>query len=239
MALVNTIGINMPDDFPTDAYNGVHDRLREYRNRNPDSATWLEYAAGWNAVASRFKTMADADEQFTQQIITQRARQVSLSHHEMQLQEEHLYRFFMNGHSTIESFCYAMFALGALLYPTKFPMSTYKQLQVISPALLQQKYASEFPCRRISVVLTALVSCDADYKNWRKIRNILAHRVVPRRTIHVHLHEGSRPDTMVNRPTEWGEIELDEETTQGRRLWLASTLIRCVEAAQTFATNHF
>ncbi len=239
MALVNTIGINMPDDFPTDAYNGVQDRVREYRNRNPDLPPWLEYATGWNAVASRFKTMADADKQFTGQIITQRARQVSLSHDQMQLQEEYLYIFFTNGLSAIESFFYAMFAFGALVYPTKFPMSDYKQLQLINSSLVQKKYASEFPCCPISVVLTSLVSCDAYYKNWRKIRDILAHRLVPRRTIHVHLHEGSGPDKMVDRPTEWGEIELDERTTGDRRSWLAATLIRCVEAAQTFANDHF
>jgi hypothetical protein len=132
--MVNTIGINMPDDFPTDAYNSVHDRLREYRNRNPDSAAWLEYAAGWNAVASRFKTMAEADKQFTLQLTTQGARRDSLLHYEMQMQEEYLYRFFMSGSSVIESFCYAVFAMGALLYPQKFPMLTSKQMRKITPA---------------------------------------------------------------------------------------------------------
>ena len=125
MAIVNTIGINMPDDFSVDAYNDVHDRLREYSNRNP----WLEYTAGWNAVAMRFKTMGDADEQYIRQIIT--AGRASLSHDEMQLQEECLYRFFMNGLSTIESYCYAVFAIGALLNSEKFPMSTKKESRAI------------------------------------------------------------------------------------------------------------
>jgi hypothetical protein len=129
MTIVNTIGINMPDDFPVDAYNGVHDRLREYRSRNPAASAWLEYAAGWNAVAMRFKTMGDADEQYIRQIIT--AGRASLSHDEMQLQEECLYRFFMNGLSTIESYCYAVFAIGALLNSEKFPMSTKKESRAI------------------------------------------------------------------------------------------------------------
>ena len=71
MPVANTVGIAMPDDFPTNAHNSVHDRLREYRNRNPDDPAWLECAAGWNAVARRFKTMATADEEFAQQIIAE------------------------------------------------------------------------------------------------------------------------------------------------------------------------
>ena len=72
--IVNTVGIDMPDDFPSVQYNCVHDNLRQYRDRDPDSAQWLEYAAGWNAVAIRFKSMADADEHFTCQIIEEQRR---------------------------------------------------------------------------------------------------------------------------------------------------------------------
>jgi hypothetical protein len=245
MSVVNTVGIEMPDDFPTSAYNSVRDRLRGYSDRNPDATAWVEYGAGWNAVARRFKTMAEADERFTHQIIREQARKAagkgSLTDNEMQLQEECLYTFFLNGYSTIESFCYAVFALGSLLRPAKFPVSTPDQLQAITPTLSQQKYASEFPGSSLSAVLTSLIPRDADlaYENWGKIRNILAHRVAPRRTIHLHLHEAPGADTTIDRPTEWGEIALDERTTKDRRAWLAVTLTRCVEAAHTFANDHF
>jgi hypothetical protein len=245
MPVVNTVGIAMPDDFPTNAYNSVHDRLREYRNRNPDDPAWLEYAAGWNAVASRFKTMATADEEFAQQIIAEQVRQGSgkgsLSHDEMQLQEEYLYSFVLNGYSTIESFCYATFALGALLRPTKFPMSTDAHLQAINPALSQQKYASEFPGSSVSLILTSLVPRGADlaYQNWGKMRNVLVHRIAPRRSHYAHVHEGPGPDPMIDRPTEWGNIVLDERTTKDRRAWLAATLTRCIDAARSFSDEHF
>jgi hypothetical protein len=88
MAVAQTIGIEMPDDFPTAAYNAVYVRLGRYQPRNP--ALWGEYAGGWNAVAIRFRTAASADEKFTASI----TRNFAASLDERQLEEEALFSFF-------------------------------------------------------------------------------------------------------------------------------------------------
>ena len=67
MAIAQTIGIEMPSDFPTVPYNAVAGRLGgRYQSQNP--VVWGEYAGGWNAVAIRFRTAAGADERFTASI---------------------------------------------------------------------------------------------------------------------------------------------------------------------------
>ena len=46
MAISRTIGIDMPDDFPTTAYDVVNAKLGSYQQRNTN--VWTEYAGGWN-----------------------------------------------------------------------------------------------------------------------------------------------------------------------------------------------
>jgi hypothetical protein len=66
MAISRTIGIDMPDDFPTTAYDVVNAKLGSYQQRNPN--VWTQYAGGWNAIAFRFKTATVADDRFTESI---------------------------------------------------------------------------------------------------------------------------------------------------------------------------
>jgi hypothetical protein len=62
MAISKTIGIDMPDDFPTSAHDAVGVKLGPYQPGNPE--VWTEYGGGWNAIAFRFKTAAMADDRF-------------------------------------------------------------------------------------------------------------------------------------------------------------------------------
>jgi hypothetical protein len=236
MTLAQTIGIDMPHDFPTSAYNAVNVKLGPERPRDPD--VWGEYGAGWNAVASRFKMVADADDRFTRLI-----RQ-NPSHNDIQAQQEALFTFFVGGYAVIESYAYATYAIGALIRPTDFPMLTDNDLRSISPISTQRKYAAHFVGTSIDLELTSFIEPNVDpaFQEWGLIRNVLAHRIAPSRRIHVSIHEGPRPDTTPVRPTEWkimGGLVLNERTTSDRRAWLAKTLVRLVNAADAFAQTHF
>jgi hypothetical protein len=236
MTLAQTIGIDMPHDFPTSAYNAVNVKLGPERPRDPN--VWGEYAAGWNAVASRFKMVADADDRFTRTIKQNR------SHNDIQAQEEALFSFFVGGYAVIESHAYATYAIGALIRPTEFPMLTDNDLKSISPNSTQRKYAIHFAGSSVDLELTSLIGPNVDptFQEWGLIRNVLAHRIVPSRQIYASIHEGPGLDTTPARPTEWkmmGGLVLDDRTTSDRRAWLAETLIRLVNAADAFVHTHF
>jgi hypothetical protein len=239
VAIAQTIGIEMPSDFPTVLYNAVAGRLGgRYQSQNP--VVWGEYAGGWNAVAIRFRTTAGADERFTASI----KRTPAPPHDERQAQEEDLFAFFVNGYAAIESFCYAAFALGALLQPADFPMSSDGDLQAITPGKTQQKYAAHCAGSPLDAVLSGLVASKADpaYRNWGRIRNVLAHRAAPGRIQHAHIHEGPGAVPTPDQPAEWkmlGGLTLDERTTADRRKWLAGALAQCVRAADAFTQTHF
>ena len=121
-----SIGIDMPIDFPTNSHNAVAVKLGSYRPRAPD--VWAEHASGWNAVASRYKLASRADEKFTASITLSVP-----TLDEYQVQAEALFIFFTAGYASIESFTYALFALGALLKPIDFPMSKPEDRKAINP----------------------------------------------------------------------------------------------------------
>ena len=137
MAIAQAIEIDMPHDFPTAAHNAVSAKL-PYQPDNP--SLWAEYADGWRAVAIRFKTAAGADKLFTASI----SKSSAPPPNERQIQEEALFTFFVTGYAAVESFAYALFALGAMLRPESFPMSTPRDLERITPTVTRQKFAAHF-----------------------------------------------------------------------------------------------
>ena len=78
--VANTIGIQMPADFPLAAYNDIHSHTAPLQPRFPDA--FRHYAGAWKAVAIRFRSAAEADDVFQsslneQSSVEQRFRQES------------------------------------------------------------------------------------------------------------------------------------------------------------------
>ena len=144
MAVAPTIGIDMPADFPTTEHDSVNVQLAPYQPKTP--IVWGEYAGGWNAVAIRFKTAADADDRFTASI----AQSASPAPYPRQAQEEDLFTFFVAGFASIESFAYACFALGAMLQPANFPTATPQDLTRIKPITSNVSSRYTFRGRRLA-----------------------------------------------------------------------------------------
>jgi hypothetical protein len=230
MSLSNAVGINMPDDFNTAAHNAVVERISPHRPSNP--AVWSELASGWNAVAIRFKSMANADERYTASI---RSKGAFGSSDERVIQEEALFAFFMNGFSTIDSFGYAAFGMGAMLRPSDFPMTTPASLRAINLTLARSRFSINFPGSAIEGTLSTLIS-DPQLAQWGSIRHVLVHRSAPPRHHHVTVGANA-PDK-----TDWeiaGGRSINDQTTAIARLWLATTLRDCLLAAETFVTATF
>jgi hypothetical protein len=51
MALLNTVGLEMPDDFPSNAVWRAHERVAKALGNENDA--WREFGGGWNGMAYR------------------------------------------------------------------------------------------------------------------------------------------------------------------------------------------
>lgn len=234
MTIANTIGIEMPPEFPTNAYNAVNDKIKE---RHAQGAPWKEYAGGWNAVAIRYRAAADADDAFTASI----GQGTGPSSAERFAQETALFSFFVNGLASIESFGYALHAIGAMLRPAEFPMATPDELRAVKPAVVRDRFAGQFPGAAVTASFAGLV-IHGTFKEWSDIRNVLAHRQAPPRDHYVSVNEGPQEGANDADWTAWrvlGGLALNDRTTTDKRVWLAGQLTDCVLAAKQFVMANF
>jgi len=220
-----TMDIDMPDDFPTAAYDTVCKRLVAQQMQQP--ALWREFTASWNAVVFRFMATSRADEAFTTAVRKEHSPPMAAR----QFQEDYLYMFFVGGLSVIESFAYASFAIGAMLQPTSFKMATPKHLKLISPKETSKVYSYCYSREKVSDALSALLA-DEKFKKWQSVRNYLAHR-----------SSGLRHHVLSRGPegTVWevgGGLTVNDQTTRTFRLWLGTSLTGLVGALNEFTETH-
>jgi hypothetical protein len=221
---LSSIGIEMPDDFPTQPYEAIHNRMSIKRDSYLDA--WREFAAAWNAVAYRFLSCTEHDKAFTESV---KRFGKTPPHFEWYIQQRELFGFFVTGFSCIESFCYALFAIGAILEPTKFPFVTPKEKKEVSWKKTINNYEGAFPNEELTILLSKLEE-NEKFKEWRTVRNILSHRCAPGRHIYVG---GYIEVTWIQ------NIKINEDTTSLRRKWLVNLLNKLMNAANKFTANKF
>jgi hypothetical protein len=229
--LAITTNLNMPQDFDVDSYNAVHKCLRSKITLNND--VWGYYAGGWNAIMYRFLTVDESDKKFTGSINKSGGTPVPC---ERYIQERELFSFFVNGLATIESFCFAIYAIGSLVEPSAFSMSTERKRRNINPENTVRKFKKRYPNEQVTKELQKLVESD-EFECWKEIRNVLAHRLSPGREVSVNLSFGGGN---FQKSVTWNKvISIDENTTKIRRQWLANTLNRLLLAAKNFVFMQF
>lgn len=217
----------MPSDFPSEPYDEVSRRVGSFSTHTP--ATLSHFAGAWNAVAYRYSACADYDVAFTDSI---RCYGDAPPPQERNLQERCLFGFFVSGLAALESIYYGLFAVGALLNPAHFPLSTDNEMRAVNPRSTADHYFRVFPSEGITNVLLQLEQSQ-EFKDWREIRNILAHRTAPGRIIHAST-------TGIDSPALWRTgIPLDTNTTTSRRTWLAAKLTLLITEANAFTQSHF
>jgi hypothetical protein len=228
---ISTTGLRMPDDFEYDSYEAVHSRMAPLNKSYPTQ--WPEWAAAWVAVAYRFYACTEHAEAFTKSLQTHGD---APQEPERYRQEQHLFGFFVNGLSVIESTCYGLFAIASMENPASFPLTTPAQKRAVNPKSTTLGFCTEFPAEGVSSVLSTLIATQ-DYKDWQSIRNILAHRQSPGRQIPVTVGspQHAQHDAL------WGSsgIPLNSSTTQQRRIWLAENIRTLLREIEAFTKSRF
>jgi hypothetical protein len=226
---LKTNGLVMPGDFPTGHYNAVFERTLSQVTASP--VIYEHFAGAWNAVAYRFLGMADGEGAFTS-LVVHTAPKPTIRYE----QEHSLFSFFSSGFSVFEAAFYAIFALGALLSPTDFPIATSRDQQRISPQTTSLALARAFTADPLNAVISGLLS-DTQFLEWREIRNILTHRAAPGRTFFVSI--GGDGDALL--PDQWKlkGILLDDQMASTRRAQLSRQLDDLLDGIRNFAFRRF
>lgn len=154
---------------------------------------------------------------------------------ERTIQERAVFAFFSTGLSAIDTYCYALYAMGSMVTPDRFPVATKGDLKRINPFTTKDKFTAEFPTDRISACLSGVIG-DKVFREWKNVRNDLIHCSAPGRIIQVSV--GAPP----SEDDAWRhidfEIPINPNTTRARRNWLADTLLSLLSATDAFVANH-
>jgi hypothetical protein len=112
MAALSINGLTPPADFPASQFEALCEKLGgAYAGRRGYDLVF----EALNAIAYRFVALAEYDRSFTARFNARRDGQPFRYE-----QERDVFGFFGNGYSVLEAFCFALFAVGALIDPAHF-----------------------------------------------------------------------------------------------------------------------
>ena len=181
-------GINKPKDFPIDSYESIY---KEIVSKKSSDTNYHHFSGAWNALAYRYKAMIDHGDAFTESL---KEYGTAPEPEQRYQQEKNLFDFFNACFSCFESLSYALYIVGYFISPSNFEISTPKHLQSITPKKTKELFEKTFSSEDIVIELNNL-SNNPEYQKIREIRNILAHRTAPGRTLYVSTGSENSPAT--------------------------------------------
>jgi hypothetical protein len=223
MEALSINGLVMPTDFPRDLYEAVQNKLNRFQKQYGHDY----FIGAWSAISYRYHAVVDHDDDFTASLIKHGPGPGQpLRYH----QERNLFGFFSNGVSVLDAYCFAMFAVGAILIPSNFSLVDEWKIDWKFTSIA---YKSSFPGDPMPAVLDKLW-VDPAYVDLREIRNVLTHRGVPPRHHSLPIGSDAKPTAILGRVN----IALDKETTSSRRQQVVRLLSTALEAALSFVEAH-
>jgi hypothetical protein len=153
-------------------------------------------------------------------------------------EERDLFGFFVSGLSVLDSFSFLMYFAGAQLRPTVFRTERPGQLGSITIASTAEAYGKAFPNDPFTSSLIGLKD-DPKLKEWRNVRNVLAHRAAPGRVIYASTMGSPPPPSAEWKIEPSGKLRFDQSLTTVRLEWLVKTLAHLIDRAAQFADTHF
>jgi hypothetical protein len=225
--------IRLPGDFPRSPYLSFYWRVQARAQQDGYPDEWQGHFIGsWKAIAYRFRACEWHCRAFTRSV--QRFGSAPLESHQYR-QDADLFGFFMNGLAALESLYYCLFAMGSRLSPPDFPFATDADFRKVNPTNVAPAFARAYPGDALTIALLRVLATPG-FKEWTEVRNVLAHRVAPGRTI----YGGNVPAMIPPDELRVGalRIPITDQTTASRRAWLASSLADILAQADGFAAHH-
>jgi hypothetical protein len=250
----------IPNDFPRDNYEAINPLvLSKCNNTNRDK--YFFFLASWKGFLHRFLACTDHDKKYIESAALLEKKLLiegKLYLYERYLVERELFNFLINGLAAIECLCSALFAIGAIeeiahtgqTTNLTFSIKTEKELRSISPSTTAEKFHLKFENKAITTVLKDLFNTNSttedakQYKEWKKIRDILTHRGQPGRKVALSSGSPERiPDLLdFYSVTKEGVkdlpiIKFTPTTTACMREWLTKIIDNILCAGYTFVNN--
>jgi len=223
---VITVGIPMPSDFPTQAYESISHHCQRPAPPNPD-ASWVQFRLAWHSVVYRFAAMAEHDEGY------RRAFPPTNSINPYN-QEKELFGFFVTGLSTIESYAYGTHFLLAIVHPKLFPVDNLKKIE---PRFTQERLTRHLLSEPLAKTFKKLVA-DPQFYEWETVRNALAHRGLPRRNVTLGKPGSDTWEVKKKHARDQFYMPLTRDLTAARRKWLSDTLSELLEKTLSFVEKN-
>lgn len=236
MAVLNTVGFEPQADFPQDPYDAIHHRLEHFAN-SPQGTTWRQFAGAWNAVAYRFQACAEYDETFRSDFARLGVNAGGLDRYR---QERDTYGCIVNACSVIEAFYYAAYAMGSLLQPTDFPITSRGSQRGINTESATTRFERHFARDPFAATLRAMIG-DPMWPKLKDRRNVLIHRAAWAKDVERSF--GGPAAAAVDRirlsDYHLDDLDLAPEVTSVPRAWVAVNLTLAIKAADVFAASNF
>ncbi len=157
LAELSGTGLFVPSDFPTPEYEAVYSRLRAHDQK----AEYAVAIGAMRAIAYRFVALAEYDGRFTASVKAHGPAPDPQTRYE---QERDLFGFFSNGYAVFETFCFLLFAIGALTGEGNFPLATDSDERNVKWSTMKKGYEDGFP----AILLTRL---SQQWKTTPHLRN--------------------------------------------------------------------
>jgi len=179
-------------------------------------------------VKYRFIACSEHDESYTASV--KRAGN-SPGQPERYIQDRELFDFFVCGLSSLECFCYGLYAFASDIDRQTLPFSSDQHKRNATIRNTVKAFIKSFPQEPLTKALSQFEQ-ENDFRDWERIRNVLAHRVTPGRDMYELA--GIPQQSWV----EWSDgVTIDEHTTKTRRQWLAQILTELLTEASAFTTK--
>jgi hypothetical protein len=225
--VLRTVGIEMPEGFPSQLVWRAHERVTAAA-KDAHPTAWGEFAGGWNGLAHRLRACSDYSEAFARSL---REHGPAPEHEERHLQERALLGFFVSGLSALESHGYGLNALGWMLRPSDagFRMESDDDRKRVTLACTRQLFRTHFREAAITARLGEVLDSE-EFDSWSQVRNVLAHRSAPAR---MFAPGEERPSGV------WSDTPLEPKLTEDRLGWLTNVVAVLLTAAGEFVEHNF
>lgn len=208
----------LPRPYPTEQAERVYRYLLEQMPR--DSRPRALMGHGFKGVAYRFRAMTEYQTEFEHSFLAPGGAAPAADDHYRQ--ERALFGFFVSGLACLESFAFALHAIGAYYKPSSFGLSD-RQLKAVELRAVTHALKAAWPRALVTTMMDTL-TLDETFRTWKDIRNVLSHRVVPPRTITLSTDAPTRSTWQLMKYQFLNRDEPLESIAQSRRVWLEGSV---------------